>query len=202
MANRIMGITVEIGGDTTKLQTALTILKSALEGLSISFGQLLMPAVKNIVSWLQKFVDWLNSMDEGTKKVIMTIVPKISGAITAVKTAFAALNVTMLANPIVLIIAAITALVAAFIYLWNTNEGFRQFWIELWENVKQVAITVYRMASHLLQKCRVNTALTAAPSAIRPLTRWMSCASLAVMQMKRRYPVSRALPTKSIVSTA
>lgn len=32
-----------------------------------------MPAVKNIVSWLQKFVDWLNSMDEGTKKVIMTI---------------------------------------------------------------------------------------------------------------------------------
>ena len=130
MANRIMGITVEIGGDTTKLQTALTILKSALEGLAISFGQLLMPEVKNIASWLQKFVDWLNSMDEGTKKVIMTIVPKISGAITAVKTAFATLNVTMLANPIVLIIAAITALVAAFIYLWNTNEGsLKGVWI-------------------------------------------------------------------------
>lgn len=160
------------------LQGQLTILKSALEGLAISFGQLLMPAVKNIVSWLQKFVDWLNSMDEGTKKVIMTIalvaaalgpvlivvgkvisavgtimtiVPKISGAITAVKTAFAALNVTMLANPIVLIIAAITALVAAFIYLWNTNEGFRQFWIELWENVKQVAITVWNAIKAFFQ---------------------------------------------------
>lgn len=160
------------------LQGQLTILKSALEGLAISFGQLLMPAVKNIVSWLQKFVDWLNSMDEGTKKVIMTIalvaaalgpvlivvgkvvsavgtimtiVPKISGAITAVKTACAALNVTMLANPIVLIIAAITALVAAFIYLWNTNEGFRQFWIELWENVKQVAITVWNAIKAFFQ---------------------------------------------------
>ena len=160
------------------LQGQLTILKSALEGLAISFGQLLMPAVKNIVSWLQKFVDWLNSMDEGTKKVIMTIalvaaalgpvlivvgkvisavgtimtiVPKISGAITAVKTAFAALNVTMLANPIVLIIAAITALVAAFIYLWNTNEGFRQFWIELWENIKQVAITVWNAIKAFFQ---------------------------------------------------
>ncbi|EGC74943.1 hypothetical protein HMPREF0490_01418 [Lachnospiraceae bacterium 6_1_37FAA] len=160
------------------LQGQLTILKSALEGLAISFGQLLMPAVKNIVSWLQKFVDWLNSMDEGTKKVIMTIalvaaalgpvlivvgkvisavgtimtiVPKISGAITAVKTAFAALNVTMLANPIVLIIAAITALVTAFIYLWNTNEGFRQFWIELWENVKQVAITVWNAIKAFFQ---------------------------------------------------
>ena len=141
------------------LQGQITILKSALEGLAISFGELLMPAIKQIVDWVQKFVDWLNSMDEGTKKVvvtvallaaaigpvlivigkvisavgtIMTVVPKIASAISAVKTAFAALNVAMLANPIVLIIVAITALVAAFIYLWNTNEGFRQFWIDLW----------------------------------------------------------------------
>ncbi|MCX4324473.1 MAG: phage tail tape measure protein [Lachnospiraceae bacterium] len=152
------------------LQGQITILKSALEGLAISFGELLLPAIKTIVGWVQKFVDWLNGMDEGTKKVvttiallaavlgpvlivigkvvsavgtIMTIVPKVAGVINTVKTAFAALNTTMLANPIVLIIAAITALVAAFIYLWNTNEDFRQFWINLWENVKEVAIAVW-----------------------------------------------------------
>ncbi len=151
------------------LQGQLTILKSALEGLAISFGELLLPAIKMIVGWVQKFVDWLNGMDEGTKKVIttvallaalgpvlivvgkvvsavgtiMTIVPKVAGVINTVKTAFAALNTTMLANPIFLIIAAITALVAAFIYLWNTNEDFRQFWINLWENVKEVAIAVW-----------------------------------------------------------
>lgn len=148
----------------------LTILKSALEELAISFGELLMPALRTIVGWIQNFVNWLNGMDEGTKKVIvtvallaaaigpvlivvgkvisavgtiMTIVPKIAGVINTVKTAFATLNATMLANPIFLIIAAITALVAAFIYLWNTNEGFRQFWIDLWENVKEVAIAVW-----------------------------------------------------------
>ncbi|WP_320930841.1 phage tail tape measure protein, partial [Hungatella sp.] len=152
------------------LQGQLTILKSALEGLAISFGELLMPAIKEIVGWVQKFVDWLNGMDEGTKKVvvtvalfaaalgpvliivgkvisavgtIMTVVPKIAGVINTVKGAFAALNATMLANPIFLIIAAITALVAAFIYLWNTNEDFRQFWIDLWENIKEVAIAVW-----------------------------------------------------------
>lgn len=152
------------------LQGQLTILKSALEGLAISFGELLMPAIKQIVGWVQKFVDWLNGMDEGTKKVvvtvalfaaalgpvliivgkvisavgtIMTVVPKIAGVINTVKGAFAALNATMLANPIFLIIAAITALVAAFIYLWNTNENFRQFWIDLWENIKEVAIAVW-----------------------------------------------------------
>ena len=152
------------------LSGQITILKSALEGLAISFGELLMPAIKTIVGWVQQFVDWLNGMDEGTKKVvvtiallaaalgpvlivigkvvsavgtIMTIVPKVAGVINTVKGAFAALNTTMLANPIVLIIAAIAALVAAFIYLWNNCDGFREFWINLWENVKEVAIAVW-----------------------------------------------------------
>ena len=34
---------------------------------------MLMPAIRTIVGWIQKFVDWLNSMDEGTRKVIVTI---------------------------------------------------------------------------------------------------------------------------------
>lgn len=39
------------------------------------------------------------------------------------------------ANPIVLVIAAIAAIVAVFIYLWNTSEEFRNFWIGLWDIV-------------------------------------------------------------------
>lgn len=146
----------------------LTILKSQLEELAISFGEMLMPVIRDIVGHIQKFVDKLNSMDEGTRKVIltiaavvaalgpvliiigkvisavgtiMTIIPKIGPAITAVKGAFAGLNAVMAANPIILIIAAIAALVAAFIYLWNNCEGFRQFWIDLWEGIKSVVST-------------------------------------------------------------
>lgn len=152
------------------LEGQLTILKSALEELAISFGQLLIPALREVVQWLQGFIGFLNSLPEGVKKTIMvialvaaalgpvliiigkvisaigtimTIVPKVAGVINVVKGAFAALNATMLANPIVLIIAAIAALVAAFIYLWNNCEGFRQFWINLWENVKQIAVAVW-----------------------------------------------------------
>ena len=159
------------------LEGQLTILKSQLEELAISFGELLMPAIRTIVGWIQKFVDWLNSMGEGTKKVvmtvallaaalgpvlivigkvvsaigtIMTIVPKIAAAINVVKGAFAALNVTMLANPITLIIAAIAALVAAFIYLWNNCEGFRQFWINLWEGIKQAVTTAWNAITSFL----------------------------------------------------
>lgn len=119
------------------LQGQLTILKSALEGLAISLGELLMPYIKMIVGWIQSFVDWLNSLDEGTQKIIvtialvaaavgpiliivgkvisavgtiMTIVPKVVSLIKGVQSAFALLNTTMLANPIMLIIAAIAAL--------------------------------------------------------------------------------------------
>ena len=48
---------------------------------------------------------------------IMTIVPKVSGVINVVK--------------------------GAFIYLWNNCEGFRQFRIDLWENIKQIAFAVW-----------------------------------------------------------
>ena len=152
------------------LEGQLTILKSQLQELAISFGEILLPAVKSIVSFLQGFINVLNSMPDGMKQTIvtialvaaalgpvliiigkvisavgtiMTIVPKVAGVIKTVQGAFAALNATMLANPIVLIIAAIAALVAAFIYLWNTNEEFRQFWIDLWEDIKEIAIAVW-----------------------------------------------------------
>ena len=159
------------------LEGQLTILKSQLQELAISFGDLLMPAVRSIVSGLQGMVDVLNAMPDGVKRVIMIVAllaaalgpvliiigktlsaigtimtwaPKLAGAISAVKGAFAALNATMMANPIAIVIAAIAALVAAFIYLWNTNEEFRQFWIRLWNESKEVAVQVWTAVSQFL----------------------------------------------------
>ena len=159
------------------LEGQLTILKSQLQELTISFGDLLMPAVRSIVSGLQGMVDVLNAMPDGVKRVIMIVAllaaalgpvliiigktlsaigtimtwaPKLAGAISAVKGAFAALSATMMANPIAIVSAAIVALVAAFIYLWNTNEEFRQFWIRLWNEIKEVAVQVWTAVSQFL----------------------------------------------------
>jgi hypothetical protein len=46
------------------------------------------------------------------------------------------LNAAMEANPIGLIILAVTALIAIFIALWNNNKGFRDFWINAWNGMK------------------------------------------------------------------
>lgn len=174
----------------------LQILKSQLEELAISFGELLMPAIRTIVGWIQKFVDWLNSMDEGTRKVIvtialvavaigpiliivgkvisavgtiMTLVPKLAGVINAAKGVFAAFNAVCAANPYVLIIAAIVALVAAFIYLWNNCEEFRQFWIDLWESIKEIAISVWEALKAFFQAAweAIKTTATTVWNAIK-----------------------------------
>lgn len=57
-------------------------------------------------------------------------------AITAVTTAVKLLNLAMKANVIGLIVSLIAGLVAAFIYLWNNNEGFRKFWLDMWAKIQ------------------------------------------------------------------
>lgn len=52
------------------------------------------------------------------------------------------LNTVMNANPIGLIILAITALVAAFMVLWKNSDAFREFWQNLWEKIKSAVSAV------------------------------------------------------------
>lgn len=51
----------------------LTILKSQLEELAISFGEILMPVIRDIITKIQGFVDKLNALDPATKQIIIKI---------------------------------------------------------------------------------------------------------------------------------
>lgn len=44
----------------------------------------------------------------------------------------------MLSNPFVAILTAVVGLVTAFIYLWKTNEGFRDAVKNIWKNIQEV----------------------------------------------------------------
>ena len=150
----------------------LTILKSQLQELAISFGDILMPAIRSIVSKLQGFVDKLNGMDESTKRTIVTIallVASIGPLLVIIGTAISKIGVAMqgfvkLANgisklkiaiqggtgvlgklgaalggisaPVLAVVAVIAVLVAAFVHLWKTNEGFRDAIIGTWNRIK------------------------------------------------------------------
>lgn len=49
---------------------------------------------------------------------------------------------TFLTGPVGIVIMIITLLVGAFIYLWNTSDEFRNFWIKLWEKIKEITANV------------------------------------------------------------
>ena len=133
----------------------LTILKSQLEELAISIGEILMPSIRQIVGWIQGLVDWLNGLDEGTKKVIvtvalvaaalgpvlivvgkvvgavgtiLTVVPKVAGAVSGV-IGFVSGTVVPALSAVVAAIGwvpiAIAAVIGAVVLLYNKCEWFR-----------------------------------------------------------------------------
>lgn len=72
---------------------------------------------------------------------IMTALSGLGALITGtVMPALSGLWALMLANPISIVIAAIAAIVAAFVLLWNKCEGFRNFWINLFSSVKSTVV--------------------------------------------------------------
>lgn len=150
------------------LQSKVEQLGGALESLAIKLSDYVIPFLTELVTGITSAVEWFTNLNPVIQKVIlfiggviavsgplliiigkvislvgtvMTLLPKLATLLTTVKTAFSALSAVMLANPIAIVIAAIAALVAAFLYLWNNCEAFRQFWINLWEKLKSVIQT-------------------------------------------------------------
>lgn len=55
------------------LQGDVQLFKSALEGLGLSIYEIITPALRSIVQGATEIVNWLNGLDDGTKKIIVTI---------------------------------------------------------------------------------------------------------------------------------
>lgn len=137
-------------------------LKLAGAELGTSILTVLSPAIKGLTSFVKDLTSWYKNLDPSVQKVITTVallaatigpllivfaklitaIQVCTTVIPACKAAILALNAAMAANPIGLVITAIAALVAAFIWLWNNCDEFREFWTNLWEALKEGAEAV------------------------------------------------------------
>lgn len=147
------------------LSGQLTLLKSALEGLAIQFGEILMPYIKQFVTWLQNLTQRLQELTPEQKEQvvkwaaiaaaigpvlmvlgklttsvgsIITTFGKIPGALAKAKSAFTAVSAAIggISAPVVAVVAVIGVLIAAFANLWKTNEEFRNKMTAIWDGIK------------------------------------------------------------------
>lgn len=139
----------KLGKTVEPVNTAITNLKNkALEAI--------LPVVEKVADGFMNVYNWLQN-----HPTIMTIVTAVVIAlavafgvlaaalgiqvlIAGVTKAMALLGITTagLSLPIIAIIAIIAGLVAGFLYLWNNCDAFREFFINMWDKIKQVASTV------------------------------------------------------------
>jgi tape measure domain-containing protein len=113
-----------------------------LAGITAGLG-VATDAVKDVIAWFEEgslAADLLKAslIGVGSAAVIGVLVGnlgKLQGAMTAVLGALKALNAGFLLTGPGIAIAAVVAVIAAFVLLWQHSEGFRDFWIGLWDSI-------------------------------------------------------------------
>ena len=136
----------------TAVKNIIPVVKQILSSLASEISNIIpdnvKDGIKSFVSTLKTISPVIAAVTAGivafkTAMMIASIIQGVSTAITAFKAANeaatiaqAALNAVMAVNPFVLIATAVAALVAGIIVLWNTNEGFRDAVISIWEAIK------------------------------------------------------------------
>lgn len=159
-----------------KNNKALKDYEDAMMGMQMALAELataIAPVITMVVNGATRVVEWFNALPTSVQAAIGGIVAAvallapalaifsklaslISGipkALTLVKTGFTALSGALagISTPVLIVIGAITALIAIFTTLWNTNENFRQQVSVIWEQIKNAISTVIDTLKEVFQ---------------------------------------------------
>lgn len=156
VADKIQPITTKIREGFTKILEKILELTNNVdfdalgEKISKAFDGFINNILPAIIKGLQWIIDNKNVIISGIVGIgtafvawkVVSIIQAATKALQGMTIAQKLLNVAMNANPIGIIITLVSALVSAFIYFWNTSEEFRNFWINLWNQIKEVCTPV------------------------------------------------------------
>lgn len=150
---RLTDAFAELGRVGEPILTAIKNAVADMAAAAVPKLEAFIQKVKDAKKWLQdnkKTVDIWKAAIVGTTAAVASfvlilkwgaIMSAAKTAITGVRTAVLLLNAAMRANIIGLIVSLVIGLVAAFVTLWKNNEGFRNFWINLWNKIKSACST-------------------------------------------------------------
>ena len=165
-------------------ENSMQLLENAVQRTAINLGSLFLPALKDVAEGIAENIDKVTEFVQthqdllqniaaaagvvavavGAYKgfvILQTAIQSFSLLTTVIKgvtAAQTALNVVMSLNPIGIVVALIAALVAGLIYLWNTNEGFRNAVIAAWEEICNTAEWAFNTARDTISSAMTNIA--------------------------------------------
>lgn len=139
---KILGVLTAVGGVALLAAKPILLLRGALLGAT---GATTLFGKAGAFAKIQMGLIAAKAKISAAAMAIWTGVTK--GAAFANKMlalSFKGIGVAIRSIPVIgWIIAGITALVGAIIYLWKTNEGFRNAVISIWNSIKNAAISVF-----------------------------------------------------------
>lgn len=109
-----------------------------------------LPPLMSAITWIIDNANWLVPVLGSIVGIIGAISAGIkiyNGVMAIARTVQLAWNLALSANPIGIVVMAIAGLVTAFVVLWNKCEGFRNFFIDLWETIKNIGSSVAKTVS-------------------------------------------------------
>lgn len=158
----------------------LTVLKQEAHNVAEELGGSLLPVAAEAMGAAKELVSGVSSFISKNQEAISTAAPLImkiaslmaalglagvlfgrlgsaalgfAGVINTVRKGITGFSVVgTLTNPVTLMIAAVGGLIAAFIILWNRSEAFRNFWKNLFSQVKQTFLTTYQEIQPRIQQ--------------------------------------------------
>ena len=155
----------EMGEAMQPVNTALTSLKNDVLTAILPLIQGLADAFAGLLTWMQQNPAAVNAIVAaisglvvaiGTLALALNIGPIITTVTTALKGLWAAIS----ANPLVLVASLIAGVVTSIIYLWNTSEGFRNFWIGVWNDIVTTVTNMANEVSLWFNNLRTNIETT------------------------------------------
>ena len=150
---RLTDAMAELGAVGEPILTAIKNKVAEMVTAAVPHIQNLVNKVKDMKKWIadnKKTIDIWKAAIVGTTASVASfililkwgaIMSAAKTAIMGVRGAILLLNIAMKANIIGLIVSLVIGLVAAFVTLWKNNEGFRNFWINLWAKIKSACGT-------------------------------------------------------------
>lgn len=153
-------------------------LQTELKNIATDLGEILLPIITPFIAELKEIVKRFSEMSPEMQKSIMAFaafaaalgpvlivvgksvssigmliaaLPKIKAALVAVVPAIKA-AIVAITGPVGIVIAAVAALAAGLIYLWDTNEDFRNMVISAWATIKQAGVGLWEWLSKLFNE--------------------------------------------------